>query len=310
LHSNDAASERPEPRLLVDSRCLLGEGPLWSPEEQTLFWVDIDGHRLWRLPADGAPGHLPLPGPPGFLARGPRGKLVAGMHRSFVTIDIAEANVRVLGDPLMAPTGTMMNDGKADRQGRVVAGSKHLDEAEPLGRAFQLASDGVRPVLGGFTVFNGPAFSPEGTRIYFADSPSKIIRTARYDAVGGEIGRPEVFVELDSDQGFPDGMTVDSEGALWNAEWDGGRVTRYRADGRMDFSVALPVPRPTSVAFGGDDLRTLFVTSARVGLSDAALAEAPLSGGLFALRPGVAGLAESPARLPADPVGWSDACSP
>ncbi|GAB5468623.1 MAG: hypothetical protein Kilf2KO_16530 [Rhodospirillales bacterium] len=279
--------------LLVDSACLLGEGPLWCADRHLLFWVDIYGQRLWRSDPTGQASALPLPGPASFLAQAPEGRLVAGMGRGFVLLDPDSGATRVLEDPLAAPEGTMMNDGKADRFGRVVAGSKHLAETVDKGRAFQLGPAGLRPLPGTYRVFNGPAFSPDGRRIYLTDSPSKTIVTATYDPDGGTLGKMELFAQLGSDAGYPDGMTVDEEGGIWNAEWDGGRITRYHATGDLDRSIAMPVPRPTSLTFGGSDRKRLFVTSARTGLAAADLAAAPLSGGLFALYPGETGIAES-----------------
>lgn len=292
-------------RLLVDSACILGEAPLWVPEAGCLYWLDIEAQRLWRLRPGEAAASLPLPGPASFLVRASSGKLIAGMDRGFVLLDPAEGRVRSLCEPLAAPEGTMMNDGKADRQGRIVGGAKDRGERSPAAPAFRLDAAGLRAFPGAYTVFNGPAFSPDGSRIYFADSPSKVIQTAGYDPESGEVGRPEPFAVLGPDEGYPDGMTVDCNGGLWNAQWDGWRITRYHPGGERDRSVALPVPRPTSLAFGGAGFETLFITTARSRLDPESLAAAPLSGGLFALEPGERGLEEACVPLVPPLAAWS-----
>jgi len=279
---------------LVESACELGEGPLWRPETSELFWVDIDGQRLWRWTESEGASTRPLIAPAGALVPGPDGTLVAPMGRGFAVLDPASGAARVLADaPLLAPAGTVMNDGKCDRQGRVIGGAKDLVEAAPVAAAYSLAGGVARPFYAGVTVWNGPAFAPDGRRIYFADSPTRRILTAAYDPEAGRIAGPvEIFATLGPDEGYPDGMTVDAEGCLWNARFAGAAVARYAPDGRCLAVLALPVPRPTSVAFGGPDLDTLFVTSARVGLDATALAAAPLSGALFAARVPVTGLLE------------------
>lgn len=277
---------------LVESACLLGEGPVWRPEAGDLFWVDIEGQQLWRW-CDGAGARArPLIAPAGALVRGPGGTLVAPMARGFASLDPGTGAARALGDPCVVPAGTVMNDGKCDRRGRLIAGAKHLAESEAVATAHTLTGGIVRPFYSGVTVWNGPAFAPEGTRIYFADSPTKRILTAAYDPESGEMGAAETFTVLDADEGYPDGMTVDAEGCLWNARFEGWSVARYAPDGRRLATLALPVPRPTSLTFGGPGLDTLFVTSARTGLDAAALQAAPLSGALFAARVPVRGLVE------------------
>lgn len=277
---------------LVESQCRLGEGPVWLPETGTLFWTDIEGQRLWRWSEGEGAAPRPLIAPAGALARGEGGTLLAPMARGFARIDPDTGAATALADPLASPEGTLMNDGKCDRRGRLIGGSKHLAESAAEGVAFVLERGALRVLRAGFTVFNGPAFSPAGDRIYFADSPSQRIMTAAYDLEAGTMGEPEVFAALGKDEGYPDGMTVDAAGALWSARWDGWTVARYTPDGALDRVFEVPVPRPTSLTFGGAGMDTLFVTSARTRLDEAALAAAPLSGALFVARVGHTGLAE------------------
>lgn len=279
---------------LVESGCLLGEGPVWRPETETLYWTDIEGRRLWRWSADIGPSSVPVIASAGGLVLGPRETLVAPMDRGFAMVEANTGAARAIGNPLASPAGTLMNDGKCDRRGRLICGSKHLAESAGEGVAFVLDRGQSRVLMEGFVVFNGPAFSPGGECIYYADSPTKRIMTAAYDIDrGGIVGKPEVFAELGAEEGYPDGMTVDGEGGLWNARWDGWALARYRPDGMLDRVVDLPVPRPTSVAFGGAGMETLFVTSARTRLDEGTLKSAPLSGSVFTVRTGCRGIAET-----------------
>jgi sugar lactone lactonase YvrE len=189
--------------------------------------------------------------------------------------------------------GNWFNDCKCDRQGRLWTGSADRGEKDPTGNLYVIdAGLGVRKVDSGIICSNGPAFSPDGKISYFCDSYARRIFRYDVDPGSGEVGPRRAFATVPDDAGYPDGMTVDSEGFLWNAHWDGWRVTRYAPDGRIDRAIKLPVPRPTAPAFGGEDLKTLYITSASGGLSDAQLKEAPLSGSLFACEPGARGVAE------------------
>jgi sugar lactone lactonase YvrE len=178
--------------------------------------------------------------------------------------------------------------------GNLWAGTKHVGEREPVGALFRLNRDlSVNTLDGGIICANGPAFSPDGGTAYFADSSARTIYRYAVDTRSGAVGGRQVFATTGPADGEPDGMTVDAEGCLWVALWGGWRVRRYAPDGRIEREIRLPVPQPTSPAFGGPDMTTLFVTSARRDLDDAALAAAPLSGSLFAIEVDVRGLVES-----------------
>jgi sugar lactone lactonase YvrE len=165
-----------------------------------------------------------------------------------------------------------------------------LDASTPSGRLYRVGAGGTCTEMDrGFIVSNGMDWSPDGRRFYFADSRAGAIYAYTFDvACGTAVGR-RLFAGIAPEDGRPDGLAVDSAGTVWCALWDGWRIRGYRPDGTVLADLTLPTPRPTSVAFGGDDLRTLFITSARVRLPSRTLAEAPLSGGLFALRMDVPG---------------------
>jgi len=280
---------------LWQGRAQLGEGPVWDGARGRLYWTDIIGRRLFRL--DGLSGHpmvWDMPRPVGSFAVTADGGLLAAIGTGFARIDGDSGAVQALDAGATAPETCLMNDGKADRAGNFICGAKDLQESSAIAPAFRLTQGRATGWGGWFTVFNGPAFSPDGETVYFADSPQKIIRRARYDAATGALSDESPFAVLGPDDGYPDGMTVDADGFLWNAQWDGARLTRYAPDGRVDRMIPLPMRRPTSVAFAGPGLDVLVVTSAAKD-QDAADSHA---GSVLALHGlGVRGLAETPVQM-------------
>jgi L-arabinonolactonase len=288
---------------VVDGRNELGEGVLWSPSDGEVQWTDIFGRRFWAYrPSDGRSRSVALPDRLACFAPLGGTTLLAGFAGGLEVFDL-ESGAR---QPIAAveadrPT-TRVNDGKLDRRGRLVFGTMDEDpHARPIGQIYSYGGGPApRPLASGVRIANSIAFSPDGRLMYFADTPTKIIRAYDYDIDSGELSGERTFAALQG-PGSPDGSTVDSDGCLWNAEWGGGRVVRYTPDGRVDRVVDLPCSHVTCCAFGGAKLDSLFVTTAWTGLDSAALAREPLAGALFAVDPGVRGLADTPfpaAHLP------------
>src|SRR5262249_54181493 len=185
---------------------------------------------------------------------------------------------------------TWLNAGRVDPQGRFVCGG--MNEAEdlsPISSVYRLDGETATRLIEGVAITNSLAFSPDGERMYYTDMPTKRISVFTY---GDELGAPRELIDLNAQAGLPDGSTVDADGCLWNAQWGGHRILRITPDGVLDRVVELPVSNPTCLAFGGPDLSTLFVTSARMGLSEEQLAQEPHAGDLLALDVGVKGLPE------------------
>jgi L-arabinonolactonase len=282
--------------VVVEARNELGEGVLWSPADNEVQWTDIFRRRFWTYrPSDGASRSVALPDRLACFAPLGRKKLLAGFAGGLEIFDL-EGGAR---QPIAAvepdcPT-TRVNDGKLDRRGRLVFGTMDEDPrgARPIGQLYSYeGGPGPRALAPDVRIANSIAFSPDGRRMYFADTPTKIIRAYDYDLDSGELSGERVFAALRG-LGSPDGSTVDSDGCLWNAEWGGGRVVRYTPHGRIDRIVELPCAQVTCCAFGGDKLDRLFVTTARTGLDSAALAREPKAGALFAVDAGVRGLADT-----------------
>lgn len=276
--------------LAVDSRCALGEGIVWCERRRVLYWTDILAAELWRHdPASGHTRTWPLPAPLGCLALGDDGRLLLGLAKGLFASDVEaqlsarELELSRLADVEPGDALTRVNDGRADRDGGFVFGTKseHADQ-RPAGRFYQYsAAHGLRPLaLPMAAIPNSICFDAAGTRMYFCDSVAPRIMHCRYDAATAAVSDIDTFVELDAPGAEPDGSIVDAEGALWNAQWGASRVVRYLPDGSIDRIVQVPAPQPSCCALRDD---TLYITSARSGLDDDALAAHPLSGGVFAV---------------------------
>jgi L-arabinonolactonase len=277
---------------VVDCKNQLAEGPLWDPIERSLFWVDIPAGLVQRFdPASGARAAWTLPEGVGALALREKGGLVVALASGFALFDPASGALRRLASPEAGLPDNRMNDGKCDRRGRFWAGTMNAGADMFAGSLYRLDADlSFRSMAGGIGISNGPAWSPDDLVFYFADSRRRLIYAYDFDLATGAIANRRVFADCSHEPFEPDGATIDEEGCLWSAQWNGWRIVRYTPDGGVDRIVEMPVQRPTSCMFGGPNLGTLYVTSARIGLTDEELAAQPQAGGVFALDVGVRGL--------------------
>jgi len=278
------------------TRCDIGEGPVWSAAEHALYFVDIGGRRIYRYaPGDSALSSFAAPELVTAIVPRASGGLLASLERSVAFVDPATGGFGAIHPLAREPGGNRFNDAKCDRRGRFFAGTMSKTQwAAPLGTLYRFGAD-LEPTVMVERVrcSNGLGWSPDNRTFYYVESFAHTIWAFDYDIVTGALDRRRVFARLDPQSGaFPDGLTVDAEGGVWNAQPVFGRLVRYAPGGDIDRIVEAPVSRPTSLAFGGDDLATLYVTSARDSLSLEQLLEEPLAGGLLALRPGVRGIAE------------------
>ncbi|NQX13856.1 SMP-30/gluconolactonase/LRE family protein [Microbacteriaceae bacterium VKM Ac-2855] len=275
--------------LTRSRRDRLGESPWWNADADELWWVDILDGRTRRSTLGGAEHPATtFESEVAFALPLADGGTLVGLADGLVELtDDGVRSERWTG--VIDPVTIRLNEGKTDRAGRLWFGSMHRAESEPAGRLHRWNEDGTVFVTDDrVTVANGLGWSPDGTRMFFTDSPARTIWTYDYDESAGVPLHPRPFVVDDAD-GFPDGLTVDTDGCIWSARWNGGRLVRYRPNGEIDRDIELPIRKPTSLAFAGADLRTLVVTSASLEPDDGELA-----GLVLLLDVDAQGIAEAP----------------
>lgn len=266
----------------------LGEGPVWSPQHNALFWVDILGCRVHRLSLeDEAVTTWNMPEMIGWIIERQHAPgFIAGFKSGFAELSLEPLRIAHIVDPEPQRPGNRLNDAKADRNGRIWAGSMPIDANRPDGALYRFDVDRrVTQVDTGYTIANGPALSPDEQFLYHTDSRAGRIYRFRLQPDGTLCDRI-VFIRFEPEWGTPDGMTVDRDGGLWIAHWAGARISRFHDDGALDRSIGLPASQITSCAFAGPELDRLFVTSAAQGVE-----HEPYAGALFEVQPGVRGFA-------------------
>ncbi|MBB4857407.1 sugar lactone lactonase YvrE [Novosphingobium chloroacetimidivorans] len=276
-----------QPEAVWHLDAALGEGPVWLPEEQALWFVDIKRGHLHRFhPQTGSAETFEVGGNPSFVVPTDDGGLVIGSRDKVLRADGGRLGPIVA--TLDQPADNRTNDAAVDSLGRLWIATMHDPEEAETGTLWCLDGATLRHAGTSAVVTNGPAITADARTLYHVDSGARTISRYPVDAEG-RLGEPEPFVTLGQDEGYPDGIVLDSEDCVWVALWDGWGVRRYAPDGTMLLHVPLPCARVTKLALGGPDLRTAYVTTARVGLDDAALAEQPLAGSLFTFRVDVPG---------------------
>ena len=270
----------------------LGESPLWAPSENALYFLDIEAPAIHRFSASGERSTWPMPGKVAALALRRGGGLIGAFPDGVFALDLDLDDPRtLLVDPEPDRSHNRLNDGRCDAAGRFWVGSMDDDEKRATGALHRIDGDRkVQLMDDGYIASNGPAFSPDGRTLYVSDTFEHLIYAFDVDA-NGDVANRRVFARFADADGRPDGLTVDADGGVWAAGWDGGALTRFSPNGKRETIVQLPAARVTACAFGGRDLDCLYITTARTGLSAADLAAQPLAGGLFAVDVGMRGLA-------------------
>ncbi|HEY8014291.1 MAG TPA: SMP-30/gluconolactonase/LRE family protein [Dongiaceae bacterium] len=278
---------------VVDCRNRLGEVPVWDVAEQALYWVDIEGKLLQRYtPATQAVERWKMPERISSFALREEGGLIVAFASGIALYDLVTGGIEWIARPDKNPRNRF-NEGKCDRRGRFWAGTMDDRLSAHSASLFRVDPDlTVHRMLGEIGISNCFVWSLENDAFYFADSMDRRIYRFDYDHAAGRIANRSLFTDTTAQNVVPDGGTIDEEGFIWNAQWDGWRVVRYAPDGRIDRIVEMPVQKPTSCMFGGPDLATLYVTSAIWDLTPDKLKDQPAAGGLFALDLGIRGVPE------------------
>ena len=271
----------------------LGEGPMWHAQEQALYWIDIVKPSVQRLdPVSGDYQEWRMPDLIGSVVPHAKGGMVVTVGDSVLHLDTASGKLTPIAKIPHWSDDVFMNDGKCDRQGRFWIGVASFDAENPKGGLYRLDPDGtVTQMEKGITISNGLGWSPDEKTFYYTDGLRYRVYQYDFDNVGGALSNRRTFLQFDKTPVAPDGLTVDSEGCVWEAHWNNWKICRYAPDGSLLLEIDMPVQRPTSCIFGGPHLDTLYVTSCSRD-RDETEALSPPAGAVFAIDVGVKGLPE------------------
>jgi sugar lactone lactonase YvrE len=286
-------------RVAFNAPMEVGECPLWDHETGLLYWIDIDGRAVHCLcPADGRHNAWSMPSEPGCIALCGGARLLVALRGGLHFLDAKSGSLTPMGSDAPYDTSTTrFNDGRCDAAGRLWVGSLYEPRDRPGGSLYRVEQGAIVDQCKAVTVSNGLAFSPDNKTLYHADTRAHRIMAYEFDISTGSIGEGRVFKQFSAERnadygGRPDGAAVDAEGAYWCAMFEGGKLLKISPHGDVLLEVLLPVRCPTMMAFGGADLRTLFITSARHNRSGDELAKYPFSGCLLSLEVNVPGRPE------------------
>lgn len=273
--------------IITDQISELGEGPVWDSVARRIIWIDIEKENIHQYyPTENKQQTFHVGQKIGAVALKRSGELIAALQHGFATIDFKQEKVEPIVDPEAHLVGNRFNDGKCDPAGRFWAGTMSISGKENKGSLYALEKDlSVSVKINDVGCSNGLAWSNDHSSFYFIDTPTRQVAAYDYNISNGNIDNKRIVICIAERNGFPDGMTIDSEGMLWIALWGGWKIERWNPHtGKLLDHVLLPVSQVTSCTFGGDKLNDLYITSARTGLSEIELKEQPLAGSLFVVK--------------------------
>jgi sugar lactone lactonase YvrE len=265
---------------------LLGEGPVWDNRQKKIFWIDIlNGVIQYYYPASGEYRTCQVGQMIGAIALKRSGGLITALKSGFAEIDLNKETVRLISEVETNLPDNRFNDGKCDPAGRFWAGTMSISNTPHAGSLYVLEKNFVRTKIVGVSCSNGLAWSPDHKTLYYIDTPTSSVVAYDYNIITGNITNKNIVINISKEEGYPDGMTIDTEGMLWIALWGGWKIARYNPyTGKQLSQFSLPVSRVSSCIFGGDTLEDIYITSARTGLSEDEIKTQPLSGSLFVIK--------------------------
>jgi len=273
--------------IVVNHSSLLGEGPVWDPSRKLICWIDILNGEIHEFSTEQKTHRIiPVHQMIGSFAVCTNGNFIAGLQNGFAFISRISGEITMISDPENHLSNNRFNDGKCDPTGRFWAGTMSLTEDPGAGNVYMI-KNGLDPIIkmSNVTISNGMAWSTNQKTLYYIDTPTFEVVAYDYDDTSGEIGNKRLVIKIAPEDGFPDGMTIDSEGMLWIAHWNGWQVTRWNPlSGKKLYQVKLPAAKITSCTFGGENLEDLYITSAKVGLTVDELENQPKAGCLFVIK--------------------------
>lgn len=292
--------QQPEFAIFSRRKNILGEGIVFLRNLGAVIWVDIEGRRLFSQKWDATePLQWKLTERPTAIAPWKSETLVVATEKGLHAFDLNNGKIQeIIGLPFLE-SNIRLNDGTTDPNGRFWVGSMDEAEGKPFGKIYCLHPDGRMAVMHeNVGIANGITFADEGQTMYYADSASAEIYRCTVDVDTGRLTNRTLFVPEGACPGTPDGATLDCEGYLWSCRWDGWGVARFAPDGSLERFIDLPVARPTKCTFGGPEMKTLYVSTARIDLSDSELADQPLAGSVLQISLPIAGTHPTPYAAP------------
>ena len=280
--------------LVLDAKAMPGEGSIWQPKENKLYWIDIEGKALHIYdPATKEDKQFPLGSRVGTVVPVQNGVALVALQSGIQKINTKTGELSFVNNPLPDTVNLRFNDGKCDPAGRFWVGTMALDSRRKGAALYRMDKDkSIHQMLDSVTISNGIVWTADKKTMYYNDTPTGTIQGFDYDDKTGDITNRRVVVRIPRGGGGPDGMTIDADGNLWVALWGSGSVGKFNPQtGELLQKIIVPAPNVSSCAFGGKDLDILYITTARAGANADKLKEFPLSGGLFSVKPGVKGVA-------------------
>ncbi len=293
MNNSETSSSTPKVELLIDCKNLLGEGAIWNHKTQEFWWIDIEGKALHIYhPASKEQRKIDVGQRIGTVVPTTLGSAAIALQSGVYELDLESEEQVLISDPEDESERIRLNDGKCDPAGRFWVGSMHLDQMKDVAGLYRIESKGeTTKMLDSITISNGIIWSLDEKTMYYIDTPDQNVKAFDYDKSTGDISNQRVVIEVPESMGFPDGMAIDEEGMLWIALWNGNAVSRWNPNtGELLSKIEVPAHNVASCAFGGENLDILYITSARVDMTEDELTALPLSGGVFTLKPGVKGV--------------------